>query len=307
MRQQTEQVAYLERHPNYHQHTLLAYTTMKILTADQFSPEELTDAYNETRMDYLVPMPMNVARFQEYTRVYDIDIARSCVVYDAEAELILGLGMLGVRAERSWITRLGVLPYGRRLGTGSAIMSGLLAQSEKLGIKTVWLEVIKGNTPAHQLFYKFGFQDLRELIVARRPPNPDINQAALDRIKRVTSLNHEDATILLSHRRERANWLNETETFQNARNLSALLVELHSGGRGWVTYHAGLLQLTRIVVEVTVGDPCEVAESVLSVMHQRHKRQDAIAENFCDDAIWQGYQKVGYFESFRRVEMNRRL
>ncbi len=280
---------------------------MKILPATQFTPEELTDAYNETRMDYLVPMPMNVTRFQEYTRVYDISLRHSCVVYDAEAELILGLGMLGVRGERSWITRLGVLPYGRRLGTGSAIMSGLLAQSEELGIKTVWLEVIKGNTPAHQLFYKFGFQDLRELIVSRRPPNPDNNRAALERIKRVTALNHEDAIILLSHRKERPNWLNETETFQNVRNLSALLVELHNGGRGWVTYHAGLLQLTRIVVEVTVGDRCEVAESVLSAMHQRHKRQDAIAENFCNDSIWQGFQKVGYFESFRRVEMKRDL
>ncbi len=258
-------------------------------------------------MDYLVPMPMNVARFQEYTRVYDIQMGRSCVVFDAEAELILGLGMLGVRDDRSWITRLGVLPYGRRLGTGSTIMSGLMAQSEQLGVKTVWLEVIKGNTPAHQLFYKYGFENVRELVVARRPPNPDINQAALNRIKRVTSLNHEDAIILLSHRKERPNWLNETETFQNVRNLSALLVELYDGGRGWVTYHAGLLQLTRIVVEVTVGDSCEVAESVLSIMHQRHKRQDAIAENFCDDAIWQGFQAVGYFESFRRVEMKREI
>jgi ribosomal protein S18 acetylase RimI-like enzyme len=280
---------------------------MNTIPADRFTPEDLTDAYNQTRMDYLVPMPMNVARFQEYSRVYDLDMSRSCVVYDAEAELILGLGMLGVRADRSWITRLGVLPYGRRLGTGSTLMAGLLEQSKNLGIKTIWLEVIKGNTPAHQLFYKFGFEDLRELVVARRPPNPENNQAALDRIRRVTTLNHEDAIILLSHRRERPNWLNETETFQNVRNLSALLVELHDGGRGWVTYHAGLLQLTRIVVEVTVGDLCEVTESVLSVMHQRHKRQDAIAENFCDDGIWQGFQQVGYFESFRRVEMKKEI
>lgn len=276
---------------------------MELLSAEQFTPEELTDAYNETRMDYLVPMPMNVARFQEYTRVYDVDIASSCVVRDREAELVLGLGMLGIRAERGWITRLGVLPYGRRLGTGSIIMTGLLEQAEKKGLHTIWLEVIKGNIPAHTLFYRFGFTDVRELIVARRPPNPDINAEALSRIKRVTTLNHEDAIILLSHRKERANWLNETESFQNSRNLSALLVELHNGGRGWVTYHAGLLQLTRILVEVTVGDETEVTESVLSVMHQRHKRQDAIAENFCLGPIWEGYQRVGYFDSFRRIEM----
>jgi ribosomal protein S18 acetylase RimI-like enzyme len=280
---------------------------MELIPADQFKAEELTEAYNQTRMDYLVPMPMNVARFQEYVRVYNVDLGCSCVVYDREAELILGLGMLGVRPDRGWITRLGVLPYGRRLGTGSALVTGLMAQAEKKKLPTIWLEVIKGNTPAQQLFLKFGFQEVRELIVARRPPNPEINQAALDKIKRVTSLNHEDAVILLAHRKERPNWLNEDETFHNVRNLSALLVELHNGGRGWVTYHAGLLQLTRIVVEVTVGDEAEVAESVLSVMHQRHKRQDAIAENFCGAGVWEGFQRVGYFESFGRIEMKKEL
>jgi hypothetical protein len=215
--------------------------------------------------------------------------------------------MLGVRPDRGWITRLGVLPYGRRLGTGSALVAGLLAQAEKKQLPTLWLEIIKGNTPAHQLFLKFGFQEVRELLVARRPPNPEINQAALDKIKRVTSLNHEDAVILLAHRKERPNWLNEDETFHNVRNLSALLVELHNGGRGWVTYHAGLLQLTRIVAEATVGDEAEVAESVLSVMHQRHKRQDAIAENFCGTGLWEGFQRVGYFESFGRIEMKKEM
>jgi len=280
---------------------------MEILSADQFTIEELTEAYNETRMDYLVPMPMNVARMQEYIRVYDIDINSSCVIYDSEAELTLGIGMLGVRQNHCWITRLGVLPYGRRLGTGSAIMSGLISQAEKNNLHTIWLEVIKGNEPAFRLFKKFGFKEDRELIIARRPPNPDLNQKALDRVKRVTALNHEDAIILLSHRRERANWLNEIETFENVRNLSALLVETHDGGRGWVTYHAGLLQLTRIIVEVTVGDEADVAESVLSIMHQRHKRQDAIAENFCGDGLWEGYQRAGYFDSFRRIEMKRIL
>lgn len=278
---------------------------MEILPADKFTFEELTDAYNETRMDYIVPMPMNVARMKEYTRVYNIDISSSCVIFDPQNELILGLGMLGIRQNRSWITRLGVLPYGRRLGTGSAIMTGLVNQAQSRNLDTVWLEVIKGNEPAHRLFTRFGFHEIRELIVARRPPNPTLNQEALDRVKRVTSLNHEDAIILLSHRKERANWLNEIETFQNVRNLSALLVETHDGGRGWVTYHAGLLQLTRIIVEVTVGNEADVAESVLSVMHNRHKRQDAIAENFCEGGVWEGYQRVGYFDSFRRIEMKK--
>lgn len=279
---------------------------MELVTADQFTFEQLTEAYNQTRVDYLVPMPMNVARLREYVHIYDVDLNNSFVA--VAGDTILGLGMLGVRENRCWVTRLGVLPSGRRQGVGQEIMNYLLARADTFSTGNVWLEVIKGNRPAHGLFLKCGFHPLRELIVARRPPNPTAPESLGDKVKRVTFLDHEDAIILLSHRRMRPNWLNETESMQNVRNLSALLVELNNGGRGWVTYHAGLLQLTRIIVEVTVGDPREVTTAVLQVLHQRHKRQDAIAENIpADDPIWPGFEQVGYFDAFRRVEMLRQL
>ena len=157
------------------------------------------------------------------------------------------------------------------------------------------------------MFLKHGFVETRELIIGRRPPNLNFNDVLLDKVKRVTTLNHEDAIILLSHRKDRPNWLNEIETFQNVHNLSALLVELNDGGRGWVTYHADVLQLTRIIIEVTAGDTTEVAEAILNVLHQRHKRQDAIIENIFDEQIWAGCQNFGYFESFRRIEMVKEL
>lgn len=281
---------------------------MDLLPASEFTFEELTHAYNQTRVDYVVPMPMNVARLKEYTRVYDVNLHHSCVVVDPENDnLIYGLGMLGMRGNRAWITRLGVLPYGRRLGVGRRIMDGLVAQSKRNMCKQIWLEVIKNNDPAHKLFRKYGFTETRELIIGRRPPNLNFNDNLLGEIKQVTTLNHEDAIILLSHRQDQPNWLNQIETFQNVHNLSALLVEMKGGGRGWVTYHADVLQLTRIIIEVTAGDCTEVTEAILNVLHQRHKRQDAIIENIFDVEIWAGCQNFGYFEAFRRIEMVREL
>jgi ribosomal protein S18 acetylase RimI-like enzyme len=278
---------------------------MELVTADQYTIEELTDAYNQTRVDYLVPMPMNVARLRAYVRNYDVALEHSFVAADGDE--MIGLGMLGVRQGRSWITRLGVLPSGRRRGVGQALMDALLGRSDALQVGAVWLEVIKGNKPAHSMFRKCGFEQTRELIVARRPPNTPVVPELGQRIKRVTFLDHEESIILLSHRRERPNWLNQTESLQNVRNLSALLVEMNNGGRGWVVYHASLLQLTHIVVGVSVGDPAQVAATVLHVLHQRHKRQDAVAENIPeDDARWVGFERVGYFDSFRRIEMVRR-
>ncbi len=277
---------------------------MKVITADHYTFEQLTEAYNQTRVDYLVPMPMNVARLKEYSHAYDINLACSFVAIDETN--MLGLGMLGVRDGRTWITRLGVLPSGRRRGVGYAIMEALVEKSEECCVDDIWLEVIAGNTPAHELFLKFGFVETRDLIVARRPPNPD-TAVFPQGIKQVTTLDHEEAIILLSHRKKRPNWLNETESLQNTRNLSALLVEMEDGGRGWITYHASIFQLTRILVEVTSGDVVDVTAACLNVLHSRHKRQDAKTENIFDDEQWLGYQKAGYIESFRRIEMIKKL
>ncbi|MFO7536592.1 MAG: GNAT family N-acetyltransferase [Chloroflexota bacterium] len=278
---------------------------MEIIPADRFTFEELTEAYNQTRIDYLVPMPMNVARLREYVHSYDVRLANSYIVM--RGDTMLGLGMLGFRHHRSWITRLGVLPSGRRQGVGQALMEVLVETSIQQQCRQIWLEVIKGNKPAHELFTKFGFHETRELIVARRAPGVKAKSIAELDLRRVTNLNHEDALILLAHRKKRPNWLNETESMYNLRNLSALLVELNNGGRGWVTYHAGLLQLTRIMVEVVAGDPVEVTATILHILHHRHKRQDAITENILDDDVWLGYQQAGYFDAFRRIEMVREL
>lgn len=277
---------------------------MELVTANQYTFEELTEAYNQTRVDYLVPMPMNVARLREYVQTYDIALEHSFVARDKD--LLFGLGMLGVRPQRTWVTRLGVLPSGRRQGTGQALMDAMLGRTAELGIQTVWLEVIKGNKPAHTLFCKCGFVETRELIVARRPPTSQDEAVFKQRIKQVTPHDHEQALALLAQRRERPNWLNETESLQNVRNLSVLEIKLHDGGQGWVVYHASLFQLTRIVVGVTSGDPAEVTAVTLQVLHQRHKQQDAIAENIpADDPKWPGYEQAGYFDAFRRIEMVR--
>jgi hypothetical protein len=68
---------------------------MIILPASEFSLDDLTAAYNQTRTDYLIPMPMNPARMQEYIALYDIDLSESCVALTGQS--IVGLGMLGLR------------------------------------------------------------------------------------------------------------------------------------------------------------------------------------------------------------------
>lgn len=279
---------------------------MELIRATEFSLEELAEAYNETRIDYIVPMPMTVERLRSYIHVYDVDLSCSCAaVRDGE---ILGIGMLGVRKGRGWITRLGVLPSGRRQGVGSRIMHFLLDAAACKELPVVWLEVIEGNGPAHELFLNLGFQKTRELIVARRPPTfrafKPGEHSIRPQVADVRTLGYEATLKLLANRNDQPNWLNQTESLCNVPELSSLLVETEDGGRGWVTYKSSLLRLSRIVVCVLEGEPARVTKTILQSLHEYYPTQDAIAENVPDgDPRWSGFQQAGYFDAFRRVEM----
>ena len=295
---------------------------MILLPASDFTIEELTQAYNQTRTDYLIPMPMNPGRLQEYMLLYDVELDKSRVARDGGN--IVGLGMLGKRKSRGWITRLGVLPDGRRKGVGGAILDALLAEAQRCNLPDVWLEVIHGNHPAHELFQKYQFRQTRELIVARRPPRTARNMSIIKDARKVQYLQHDDVLELHCRRRERTNWLNSIETMRNVRrltnvllddgadyprheltHLSGIVVEFSNGAQGWVSYQATTLQLKRICVEVLCGDPARTTAGLLELLHRLHSSQDAVVENIPDDEAWPGFKQAGYFEVFRRIEMVR--
>lgn len=297
---------------------------MILLPASDFTLDELTQAYNQTRTDYLIPMPMNPDRLNEYITLYDVDLHYSRVAVVGES--IVGLAMLGRRGDQGWVTRLGVLPEGRRQGIGSAMLRALLEQAALHDIPEVWLEVIKGNHPAYELFRQYDFQPTRELIIGRRPPSTSHNAAALLAARKIYYLQHEEVIDLHCARRERMNWLNAVDSMRNVRRLAAsladgepndgiplhqmphlsgIMVEFHDGSRGWVTYLATTLELKRISVEVTHGAPILVTACLLELLHRLHAAQDAVVENVPDDERWRGFERAGYFEVFRRIEMVR--
>jgi ribosomal protein S18 acetylase RimI-like enzyme len=295
---------------------------MILLPAAEFSIEQLTDVYNRTRTDYLIPMPMNPGRFQEYIVLYDLDLVCSRVaIVEGQA---VGLGMLGIRGGDGWVTRLGVMPEGRRKGVGGALLRGLLDEAVTRNLPTIWLEVIAGNHPAHELFLRFGFRELRTLIVARRPPQIARGPAAMLTARSVRYLQHDEVVELHCRRTQRVNWLNAVDTMRNVTRLassseeesplsslhekpflSGIVVEFQDGAQGWISYQATTTQLKRINVEVLRGDPARVTAGLLELMHRLHTAQDAIVENIPDDERWPGFQRAGYFQVFTRIEMNR--
>jgi ribosomal protein S18 acetylase RimI-like enzyme len=275
-------------------------TDIELVPAHHFTIEQLTAIYNQTRVDYMVPMPMNAARLAEYISTYDVDLRRSLVAVTPSGEM-LGVAMLGLRSSRAWITRLGVIPNTRRHGIGQALVASLIDQAAELSINFMMLEVIKNNTPAHQLFLKFGFREIGELLILRRapriPPPPPI-VADAERLDRL------DAMDLIKRDRGIQPWTNQSESFINASEISGLRVALADGSRGWLVYQRQKFILTRFAFKTEVGDPATVAYALLSHLHYQYPRLDTHVENIqIHDPHLPAFYRIGYVEAFRRIEM----
>jgi len=273
----------------------------KLIPASEFTMEELTDAYNQTRVDYLVPMPMNTKRLEEYVHHYDVDMDRSVVAMYRDE--ILALGMLGMRPGRAWITRLGVLPVKRRGGVGEAIMRYMLAKSDEAGVPLCILEVIKNNAPAHQLFLKCNFHETRELLILRRPPgSPKVLPTGVCRW-----MEQEEAMRYLGSHPVPQAWTNHAETYLNSGDMSGLHVEVN-GSRGWMVFRSQKFTLTHFVLHTEAGDPHVIGLELLGCLHQKFPMKDTYVENIsADDPQLQALYEMGYIEAFRRIEMYRHL
>jgi len=279
-----------------------AHTTaaIKLIPASHFTFEQLTAIYNQTRVDYMVPMPMNAARLAEYVATYDVNLDHSLVAATPGGEM-LGVAMLGLRAGRAWLTRLGVIPNTRRNGVGQALVAGLMEQAAHLSIDFVMLEVIKHNTPAHQLFLKFGFREIGELLILRRPPRiPPLDPIVAD----AERLDRADALRLVGRGRGAQPWTNQSESLFNAYEVSGLHLSLADGSRGWLVYQRQKFILTRFAFKTEAGDPATVAYALLSHLHYQYPRLDTHTENIqINDPHLPAFHQIGYVESFRRIEM----
>lgn len=277
----------------------IAPAAIKLIPASQFTLAQLTAIYNQTRVDYMVPMPMNEVRLAEYIATYDVDLAHSLVaMQDGQ---MLGVAMLGLRENRAWLTRLGVIPNTRRSGVGSALCEGLLERAENLGIRFQMLEVIKNNVPAHTLFLKLGFYEVGELLVLRRSPiipPPDPVVADAQRLDRAEALD------LVRQDRGTQPWTNQSESLSNASEVSGLRLTLVDGSTGWLVYQRQKFLLTHFAFKTQTGNPVDMARAFLSHLHHQYPRLDTYIENLqMNDLHLPAFYESGYVESFRRMEM----
>ncbi len=271
-----------------------------LVPTSSFSADELVDIYNRTREDYIVPMPMSAKKMQSYVRLYDVNLDLSYVIFDQDQREI-GLGMLGLRPERAWITRLGIIPERRKKGSAAFLMHGLIEAARQQGARLVQLEVIEGNLPAHSLFQKCGFVETRRFGVIRRPPGmPDeVYRPAGD----VEILSREEAVACLTERSDHgASWLDESSSLLKLGQLQGIHLELE-GGSGWVVYQNNPYDLTHVVFWCSGGPREAILSGLLYHLHRLHASQDTKIENIPLETDWPILHQFGYVDMFHRIEM----
>lgn len=266
----------------------------------QYTYSELADIYSRAREDYIVPMPMNAKRMEEYVRAYDIDLDASFVAVDRGDEEANGVCMLGIRGDRTWITRLGVIPVRRRRKSGLFLMESEIEISKKLGKRFVQLEVIKGNEPAQRLFLKKGFVVTRELLVIRRPPGP-VDPELIPEMS-IEPIDGEDVFEALSQRENNAAWTEETPSLRNAGKMTGLYVTLPDGEEAWIVFQKSAFQLGHFVLAPDISGI--MMNALIAAVHTTHSMQDTKIENIpILHPTWQAFQNFGYMVAFGRIEM----
>lgn len=270
--------------------------------ASQYSFEELAEIYNQSRVDYIVPMPMNARRMQDYVHNYDISLANS-VVATTEAHEPLGIAMLGIRQNRAWITRLGVSPVFRERRVGSFIMATLIDNARAAQCDLIQLEVIVGNDPARRMFEKFGFVPTRELLVIRRPPKPHL-PGTHPLVHELRQLSTDEIYECLNQRDDNATWVEESASLLNGSNLHGIHIRMGTGGAGWAVFMSTKFQIQHIVLHATEAHQSDLYFALLYYIHELFPNRDTIVENIPENhPCWQGYHALGYVVSFRRTEM----
>lgn len=265
-----------------------------------YSDDELAQIYSAARVDYIVPMPMNGKRMRQYINAYDIDLGASVVAVDTEDDQPNGVCMLGVRDDRTWITRLGVIPERRRRRAGQFLMHQMLNISQELNASLIQLEVIKGNKPAHRLFTKLGFETTRELHIIRRAPSAVDENLLADAT--VQDINPDHIFSVLEQREKGAAWTEETASLRNKGSIDGLSATLPSGETGWIVFHRSVLQLAHFVLQPDISQ--EMMQVLIAAVHQKYPRQDTKIENIPDQhPTWAAFQALNYHIAFSRIEM----
>ena len=134
---------------------------LELRPAASLSIERLAALFTAGYEDYYTQVQVDAAALEYMVRAWDLDLeAARVAIRDGEP---IGVCMLGVRGDESWIGGLGVVVHERRHGVGEQLMHAVLDEARARSVREVRLEVIRENVRAIPLYERLGFERTRGL------------------------------------------------------------------------------------------------------------------------------------------------
>jgi len=268
----------------------------RVASAADLAPDALAALFTAGYEGYFVPIAVDAARLAQMVQAWDLDLARSRVLWDDATPV--AFAMLGVRGTRGWIGGMGVVAAARGRGLGRAAMDAVLAEARRAEITRVSLEVLEANAHAGGIYEALGFRDTRALDVWKRPANEAADAAPsaapLSRVEPV-----DPAHVLAEYPHLHATtapWQRERRTLDRVAPPDA-----------WGVRHGGRLvlsALTRVVpTGLTILDlgaagntDAGVRAAFLAALLARHPRQEATLVNLPRDDAYSPLMPAAGFE-----------
>jgi len=261
----------------------------------------LTKAFNLAYSDYLVPLQLSEEQLRNTHHQTDTNMQLSLAALVNGK--IVGMGFLCVRQQRGWIGGMGVIPEYRRYGIGREIMNGLIGNARKIGIKTVQLEVIEGNDPAHRLYLDIGFEPTRRLLIIQAAPIASVIANADD-----YTVQPSDLTTVLDFYDDLHSvpnpWQREATSLRKANDLSAWIGRVENDVVGYVIGRTPERMIQIMDAAFRPEHPLAL-ETILQKLWQQQPDVPASMVNLPDDdPAWPVFEHMGFSEHLAQIEMS---
>ncbi|HEX5324443.1 MAG TPA: GNAT family N-acetyltransferase [Capsulimonadaceae bacterium] len=209
----------------------------------QMSIEQLAKVTNATFQGYFVLVNHTAQTFAGACRAWSLDVAQSVVLEKKDGRLV-GLAMLGIRADRGWCGGFGILPRYRGRGLARFLAQGLIEKARNLGLKSLQLECFVENTPAVRVYLNAGLRIIRNVatltadleMLSRKlqqgsSPFLDVNEAAAAEGLYTALQLGADSAILPT-------WQREPACIYTMSDLGCLIAGSRSNPRGVLVYRS---------------------------------------------------------------------
>ena len=147
------------------------------------SPLAAAGLINTVFMDYPVVINETEAGFIHRRMSNDLQVDMSPVLLVDEKPV--GLALVGMRGQRTWLGGMGITKEHRGKGYGRMLLEEALEEARRSGAAAMTLEVMEENTAARTLYKKAGFREVRTLYCLKRDSNFSHSRKVLENLESV--------------------------------------------------------------------------------------------------------------------------